>query len=299
MRYEDLTTEQTKALLDAIRNLPDGWQELDDAELLALLPGRVTEADADPAPDPDPDPAPDPDPTPQGEFQFSVPVSGWGAESYLVHWGDESVEIAQSRGNRATLADIETALESMRGIRDVEVAAPGPDEIIEGTGGRPYRVEVLDADSGILRITKSNGKNASVRKVEAQPDPDSGTGSDTVLVNGQAAQSGESFDAGDPGLSIRPNNEQEYKSNYRLTWPENEGGTYRFDFAGDLTAPLPLSATESQLEAALLGLDGITSADVEGQLRAWEIEITATESETLELVDDGLVLGYVDLGLIA
>ena len=185
----------------------------------------------------------------------------------------------------------------MRGIRDVEVTAPGPAEIIEGTGGRPYRVEVLDADPDTFRVTKGNGKVASVRKVEAQPDP--ATGSDTVAVNGQP---GQSFDAGEPGvaiLSIRDNSEQGYTSNYRLTWPENEGGTYRFDFAGDLTAPLPLSATESQLEAALLGLDGITSADVEGQLRAWEIEITATESETLELVDDGLVLGYVDLGLIA
>ena len=120
------------------------------------------------------------------------------------------------------------------------------------------------------------------------------------MVNGQAAQSGQNFDSGLPGLSIRPNNEQEYKSNYRLTWPENEGGTYRFDFAGDLTAPLPLSATEAQLEAALLGLDGITSADVEGvQLRVWDIEIIATENQILALVDDGLDLGYLDLGLIA
>ena len=151
MRYEDLTTEQTKVLLDAIRNLirnpPDRWQELDDTGLLALLDGGA-------------------EPTPQGSFQFSVPVSGWGAESYSVHWGDESVEIAQSRGNRASLADIERALESMDGIRDVEVTAPGPAEIIEGTGGRPYRVSILDADPDTLRVTKGNGKTASVRVVD-------------------------------------------------------------------------------------------------------------------------------------
>ena len=175
MRYEDLSVEQTKALLDAIRELirnpPDG--ELDDAALLALLPGRVTEADTDPAPGPAPGPDPDPAPetTPQGVFQFSVPVSGWGAESYRLHWGDESVEIAQSRSDRASLADIETALESLHGIRDVEVTAPGLAEIIEGTGGRPYRVAIIDADPDTFRVTKGNGKTASVRVVDEDDEP--------------------------------------------------------------------------------------------------------------------------------
>ena len=173
MRYEDLTAEQTKALLDAIRNLirnpPDGWQELDDAALLALLPGRVTEAGTGPAPGEDPGPGEDPDPL--GVFQFSVPTSGWGAEAYRIHWGDESVEIAQSRGNRASLADIETALESLSGVRDVEVTAPGLADIIEGTGGRPYRVAILDADPDTFRVTKGNGKTAAIRVVDEDDEP--------------------------------------------------------------------------------------------------------------------------------
>lgn len=206
MRYNDLTTEQTKALLDAIRALPPNWQSLDDAALLALLTGGDTEGDtgpvtdtdggADPAPAPDPDPEPDPDPsapgpdperetapviidpdpapaidpTPQGAFSFSVPTSGWGAESYRVQWGDESAEIAQSRGNRASLADIERALESLAGVRDVEVTAPGPAARIEGLGDRPYRVEILDADPGVLLVIKGNGKFAAVRTVDDADD---------------------------------------------------------------------------------------------------------------------------------
>ena len=200
MRYEDLTTEQTKALLDAIRDLPEGWRDLDDGELLARLTDGDTEGetdpvttdpapDAEPTPDPDPDPDPDPapegetdpvviEPTPQGVFRFSVPTSGWGAESYRVHWGDESADVENGRGDsRATLAAIESALEGLDGIRDVEVTAPGASGMIEGTGGRPYLVNVLDAAPGSLRVEKGNGKKVSVRVVDdepapADPDPD-------------------------------------------------------------------------------------------------------------------------------
>ena len=182
MRYNDLTDEQTAALLRAIRDLPTGWRDLDDVELLALLTdgdtGPVTNIDTDPAPGPeretDPviiDPAPASEPTPQGAFSFSVPTSGWGAEAYRVHWGDESAEIAQSGGNRASLAEIETALESLSGVRDVEVTAPGLADIIEGTGGRPYRVEIVDAVPGVLRVEKGNGKHAGVRTVDDDTAP--------------------------------------------------------------------------------------------------------------------------------
>lgn len=185
MRYGDLTTEQTKALLDAIRDLPEGWRDLDDGELLARLTGGETEGenDPDPAPDPTPEGETDPvviEPTPQGVFRFSVPTSGWGAESYRVHWGDESAAVENGRGNsRATLADIERALESMDGIRDVEVTAPGASGLIEGTGGRPYLVNVLDAAPGSLRVEKGNGKKVSVRVVDDEPAPaDPGPGGD-------------------------------------------------------------------------------------------------------------------------
>ena len=185
MRYGDLTTEQTKALLDAIRDLPEGWRDLDDGDLLARLTGGETEgeSDPDPAPDPAPEGETDPvviEPTPQGVFRFSVPTSGWGAESYRVHWGDESAAVENGRGgSRATLADIERALEGLDGIRDVEVTAPGASGLIEGTGGRPYLVNVLDAAPGSLRVEKGNGKKVSVRVVDdepapAGPDPDPG-----------------------------------------------------------------------------------------------------------------------------
>ena len=185
MRYGDLTTEQTKALLDAIRDLPEGWRDLDDGDLLARLTGGETEGESgpDPAPDPAPEGETDPvviEPTPQGVFRFSVPTSGWGAESYLVHWGNESADVENGRGDsRATLAAIERALEGLDGIRDVEVTAPGASGLIEGTGGRPYLVNVLDAAPGNLRVEKGNGKSASVRVVDdepapADPDPDPG-----------------------------------------------------------------------------------------------------------------------------
>ena len=179
MNYLDLTTEQTKALLDAIRALPDDLPA-DDAALLALLTGTSEQQAVATDPEPDPDPDPEPvviEPTPQGVFQFSVPFSGWGAENYLVHWGDESVEIAQSRGNRASLADIETALESLSGVRDVEVTGTG-------SGDNPYRVSILDADLGGLRVTRGNGKKVSVREV----DDDAGSSDDLAPPAGGGGQ---------------------------------------------------------------------------------------------------------------
>ena len=292
MRYEDLSVEQTKALLDAIRNLirnpPDG--ELDDAALLALLPGRVTEADTDPAPGVDPAPGPDPDPL--GVFQFSVPTSGWGAEAYRIHWGDESVEIAQSRGNRASLADIETALESLHGIRDVEVTAPGRAEIIEGTGGRPYRVAIIDADDATFRVTKGNGKTAAVRVVDEDDEPapvDPGPGG---------------TDPG-PGASTGPTTKvfeySKFQTTYTKLWavplaPPGEvlGVTWepnweRYEtaryFMGDLLGEMNRQAFQSEapsrIEAALESLPNVANAEVvslelirNDDLWKWRIEIT-------------------------
>lgn len=298
MRYEDLSVEQTKALLDAIRELirnpPEG--ELDDAALLALLPGRVTEADTGAGPGVDPAPGPDPAPetTPQGVFQFSVPVSGWGAEAYRLHWGDESVEIAQSRGNRASLADIETALESLHGIRDVEVTAPGLADIIEGTGGRPYRVAIIDADPDTFRVTKGNGKNASVRIVDEDDEPapvDPGPG---------GADPGPGPGAS-PALTTKVFEYSKFQTTYTKLWavpltPPGEvlGVTWepnweRYEtaryFMGDLLGEMNRQAFQSEapsrIEAALESLPNVANAEVvslelirNDDLWKWRIEIT-------------------------
>ena len=98
MRYGDLTTEQTKALLDAIRDLPEGWRDLDDGELLA----RLTAGETGPAPDPDPNPEgeTDPDPEPEAEtdpdpeptldpivFEIPAPANSTGLYEHLIFGG--------------------------------------------------------------------------------------------------------------------------------------------------------------------------------------------------------------------
>ena len=295
MRYEDLSVEQTKALLDAIRELirnpPEG--ELDDAALLALLPGRVTEADTDPAPGPAPGPDPDPAPetTPQGVFQFSVPVSGWGAEAYRIHWGDESVEIAQSRGNRASLADIETALESLHGIRDVEVTAPGLADIIEGTGGRPYRVAIIDADPDTFRVTKGNGKNASVRIVDDGDEPapvDPGPGGADPGPGASTGPTKWGFDFVTEGpaygydavkLRVKP-------------YPEPATGWDNLPWTGYILMN-DLAGLPSRVEAALVSLPSVVSVEdvtiapyAENDRRlTWRIELTVNGASDPSILD--------------
>lgn len=329
MRYGDLTTEQTKALLDAIRDLPEGWRDLDDGDLLARLTGGETEGetdpvttdpapDAEPTPDPDPDPDPDPapegetdpvviEPTPQGVFRFSVPTSGWGAESYRVHWGDESADVENGRGgSRATLADIERALEGLDGIRDVEVTAPGASGLIEGTGGRPYLVNVLDAAPGSLRVEKGNGKKVSVRVVDdepapADPDPDPG-GFDP----GPGASTGPTTLVFEYPTVLHPYTKIVARPREELITPPGEvfGHTWEPDWDLYITAYIPMgdllrpynpveqffqaaqafqSQAPGRIEAALEGLPNVATAEVVSlqqvkerpEVWAWRIEITA------------------------
>ena len=96
MRYGDLTTEQTKALLDAIRDLPEGWRDLDDGDLLARLTGGETEGESgpDPAPEPtpEPEPEPEPEPTPEPEpapapdpLVFEIPAGNYAHIGFSVY----------------------------------------------------------------------------------------------------------------------------------------------------------------------------------------------------------------------
>ena len=323
MRYGDLTTEQTKALLDAIRDLPEGWRDLDDGDLLARLTGGGTDpVTTDPAPDADPTPDPDPapegetdpvviEPTPQGVFRFSVPTSGWGAESYRVHWGDESADVENGRGDsRATLAAIESALEGLDGIRDVEVTAPGPSGMIEGTGGRPYLVNVLDAAPGSLRVEKGNGKKVSVRVVDDEPapaDPDPGGDADP----GPGAPTGPTTLVFEYSTFLHPYTRILARPREELITPPGEvfGHTWEPDWDLYFTAYIPMgdllrpdgpfdanlgpnayratqayqSQAPSRIEAALEGLPNVATAEVVSlqqvkenpEVWAWRIEITA------------------------
>ena len=295
MRYNDLTTEQTKALLDAIRDLPEGWRDLDDGDLLARLTGGETEGESgpDPAPDPTPEGETDPvviEPTPQGVFRFSVPTSGWGAESYRVHWGDESAAVENGRGgSRATLADIERALEGLDGIRDVEVTAPGASGLIEGTGGRPYLVNVLDAAPGSLRVEKGNGKSASVRVVDDDPapvDPGGGPGASTgptTLVFEHEAYSGtpvfqyQAYPLGLWPLGVTA----EYQTPpFEVAFYTPTGRVFdRADGRGN-TVPYVEMRPEfyadapSRIEAALVSLPNVATARVTLSSNKWRIELT-------------------------
>ena len=332
MRYEDLTTEQTKALLDAIRDLPEGWRDLDDGDLLARLTGGETEGESgpDPAPEPPPEGETDPvviEPTPQGVFRFSVPTSGWGAESYRVHWGDESAAVENGRGDsRATLADIERALEGLDGIRAVEVTAPGASGLIEGTGGRPYLVNVLDAAPGSLRVEKGNGKKVSVRVVDDEPapaDPDPDPDPDPGGFDpGPGASTGPTTLVFEYSTVLHPYTRILARPREELITPPGEvfGHTWEPDWDLYFTAYIPMgdllrtndpsvgrgqaaqayqSQAPGRIEAALEGLPNVATAEVvslqqvkEGpeEVWAWRIEITAGPGGIDSLDINGYVL---------
>ena len=96
------------------------------------------------------------------------------------------------------------------------------------------------------------------------------------------------LDAGDlsigGGLDLPAADDGLHRSNYHLYY-RAEGGSYFLRFDDAITADLPISATAAQVDAALEGLDGVTSAEVTGEPGNFTIALTADEPHVLQWGD--------------
>ena len=96
------------------------------------------------------------------------------------------------------------------------------------------------------------------------------------------------LDAGDlsigGGVDLPASDDSLHRSNYHLYY-RAEGGSYFLRFDDAITADLPVSATAAQVDAALEGLDGVTSAEVTGEPGNFIIALTADEPHVLQWGD--------------
>ena len=96
------------------------------------------------------------------------------------------------------------------------------------------------------------------------------------------------LDAGDlsigGGVDLPASDDGLHRSNYHLYY-RADGGSYFLRFDDAVTADLPVGATAAQVDAALEGLDGITSAEVTGEPGNFTIALTADEPHVLQWGD--------------
>ena len=96
------------------------------------------------------------------------------------------------------------------------------------------------------------------------------------------------LDAGDlsigGGVDLPASDDSLHRSSYHLYY-DADGGSYFLRFDDAITADLPVGATAAQVDAALEGLDGVTSAEVTGEPGNFTIALTADEPHVLQWGD--------------
>ena len=143
---------------------------------------------------------------------------------------------------------------------------PGPDP--EGNGGALTNVDADDGD-GLTSQNSILQQHLNLLK---------------LITSGASGR----LDAGDlsigGGLDLPASDDGLHRSNYHLYYRADSGSYFlRFDDA--VTADLPVSATAAQVDAALEGLDGVTSAEVSGEPGNFTIALTADEPHVLQWGD--------------
>ena len=86
------------------------------------------------------------------------------------------------------------------------------------------------------------------------------------------------------GAQQKASDDGAHRSSYHLYY-DAEGGSYYLRFDDARTADLPISATAAQVDAALEGLAGVTSAEVTGEPGDLTIALTAEEPHILQWSD--------------
>ena len=86
------------------------------------------------------------------------------------------------------------------------------------------------------------------------------------------------------GADLPASDDGLHRSSYHLYY-RADGGSYFLRFDDAITADLSISATAAQVDAALEGLDGVTSAEVTGEPGNFTIALTADEPHVLQWGD--------------
>ena len=170
---------------------------------------------------------------------------------------------------------------------------PDPDDLIpppDGDGADP------PANGGAGALTNVEGppdpapaKSILQQHIDLANTPIFADGWRPVLqkVITSEAQSGR-LDAGDldigGGAQQKASDDGAHRSSYHLYY-DAEGGSYYLRFDDARTADLPISATAAQVDAALEGLAGVTSAEVTGEPGDLTIALTADEPHILQWSD--------------
>ena len=89
------------------------------------------------------------------------------------------------------------------------------------------------------------------------------------------------------GVNLPASDDGAHRSSYHLYY-DADGGSYFLRFDDDRTADLPISATAAQVDAALEGLNGISSAEVTGEPGDFTIALIADEPHVLQWSDVNL-----------
>ena len=162
-----------------------------------------------------------------------------------------------------------------------EGAAPPAND---GDGGDPEQQEVDQPDP-------EQEKSILQRHIDlANTPPDDGGRSrlQELITNGDLTGR---LDVGDlsisGGVNLPASDDGAHRSSYHLYY-DADGGSYFLRFDDDRTADLPISADAPQVDAALEGLNGITSAEVTGEPGDFTIALIADEPHVLQWGDANL-----------
>ena len=154
----------------------------------------------------------------------------------------------------------------------------------DGDGGDPEQQEVDQPDP-------EQEKSILQRLIDlANTPPDDGGRSrlQELVTNGDLTGR---MDAGDlsigGGVDLPASDDGAHRSSYHLYYDADDG-SYFLRFDDDRTADLSISATAAQVDAALEGLNGITSAEVTGEPGDFTIALIADEPHVLQWGDANL-----------
>lgn len=133
-----------------------------------------------------------------------------------------------------------------------------------------YQQAAADRDTALSIAYSEDGGKSHLQEVIT-----SGSGTGRLDAGDLAIGGGIELPAGEDNL---------HRSSYNLYF-DADGGSFSLRFDDAVTDALPITATAAQLTGALLGLDGITSAEVSGGDGDFTIAITANEPHALAWSD--------------
>ena len=192
-----------------------------------------------------------------------------GGAIYLLNLGNAALTIYDFTfvGDDGALTNVDAGDDSEDQPGPDPEGQPGPEP--GGNGGALTNVDAGDEPDGLPPQNSILQQHLNLLK---------------LITSGASGR----LDAGDlsigGGVDLPASDGGLHRSNYHLYY-DADGGSYFLRFDDAITADLPISATAAQVDAALEGLDGITSAEVTGEPGNFTIALTADEPHVLQWGD--------------